>query len=99
MKQQKIIIAGWFTVDPSKRAEVIASHRDLVRRARKAPGCLDLAISADTLDPSRVNNFELWDSEEHLEAWRKVSNPPTAITQITVGAMHKHAVDHSGDPF
>lgn len=99
MKYAKVIVAGWFTVDPAKRAEVIASHEDLITRARKAPGCLDLAISADTLDASRVNNFELWESAGHLEAWRKVSNPPKPLTEVTIGDMQKHEVASSGKPF
>jgi quinol monooxygenase YgiN len=99
MQHQRVIIAGWETVDPSKRADVVASYQDLISRARKAPGCLDFAISADTLDPSRVNTFELWESEEHLEAWRKVSHPPKPLTESSVGDMHKHTIVRSGDPF
>lgn len=99
MSDRRVIVAGWFTVDPAKRAHVIASHKSLIARARQAPGCIDLAISADTLDPSRVNNFELWESSEHLEAWRKVANAPKPVTDIAVGDMQKHEVATSGEPF
>lgn len=47
MTTENIIIAGWFTVDPDKRDEVVDSFKDLVVRARKVEGCLDLAITAD----------------------------------------------------
>jgi hypothetical protein len=40
-----------------------------------------LAISADALDPTRVNNFERWQSMEDLDAWRAVAHAPdTGIT-------------------
>jgi hypothetical protein len=41
-----------------------------------------LAISADALDPTRVNNFERWQSMEDLDAWRVVAHAPD--TEITV---------------
>lgn len=50
--------------------------QELVKRARQAPGCLDLAITADPLDASRINNFERWESQEALDAWRAVAAPP-----------------------
>ena len=53
------IIAGYITVDEDERDRYVEAHRDLVVRARKAPGCLDVAITADPVDPRRVNNFEL----------------------------------------
>ena len=63
MTTENVIIAGWFTVDPDKRDEVVDSFKDLVVRARKMEGCLDLAITADPVDPARINNFEFWESE------------------------------------
>lgn len=54
-----IIVAGFFEVEPDHRDRYVAEFRDLVRRAREAPGCLDVAITADSVDPARVNNFEL----------------------------------------
>ena len=57
-----LIIAGHIEVDPDDRDEAVAVMRDLVTRARDAPGCLDLAITADSVDPTRINNFERWES-------------------------------------
>jgi quinol monooxygenase YgiN len=39
--------------------------RDPLTRARDAPGCLGLAITADSVDPTRINNFERWESQAH----------------------------------
>lgn len=73
MSEQKVIVAGWVTADPEERDEIVESFKDLVIRARSAPGCLDVAISADPVDPGRINNFEFWRSEEDLNSWRAVS--------------------------
>lgn len=99
MSDQKVIISGWFTVDPSKRDVVVDGFKDLVERARQAPGCLDLAITADPVDPSRINNFEFWESERHLNAWRKVANPPGEITPMLQVEVQKHRIRDSGPPF
>jgi len=72
-----VVIAGHLEVDAGDRGEYVTAHGDLVRRARQAPGCLDLAIAADALDPTRVNNFERWQSMEHLDAWRAVAHART----------------------
>lgn len=71
-----LIIAGHAEVDPASRDDYVAAHRDLVRRSRAAPGCLDVAISADPLHPGRVNVFERWASREDLDAWRAVADAP-----------------------
>ncbi|SDK27011.1 putative quinol monooxygenase [Sediminibacillus albus] len=99
MNAHKVIIAGWFTVDPSKRDEVVKAHEDLVKRARQTPGCLDLAITADPVDPARINNFEFWQSEEDLQSFRAVANPPKQITPMLRVEMLKHEIDKSGPPF
>ena len=70
------IIAGHVTVDAAERDTYVAAHRDLVERARKAPGCLDVAITADLVDPGRVNNYERWESWDAIEAWRGRAHAP-----------------------
>ena len=57
-----LIIAGHIEVDPDDRDEAVAVMRDLVTRARDASGCLDLAIPADSVDSTRINNLEHWES-------------------------------------
>lgn len=87
-----LIIAGYMLIDPDNRDQVLAAHHDLVARARKAPGCLDLSISPDPLDPGRINNFELWADEESLAAWRSVAEAPQIGTQIIGGHMAKYVI-------
>jgi quinol monooxygenase YgiN len=50
------IIAGYVTVDEEERDAFVKAHRDLITRARQAPGCLDVAITADPVDPRRIYN-------------------------------------------
>jgi quinol monooxygenase YgiN len=99
MKDPKIIVAGWCTVDRKKRDEVVASMNDLVLRARRAPGCLDLSIAADPVDPSRINTFEFWRSEKDWRAWRAVAKGPRAVARMRRIKVQKHVVQSSGPPF
>ena len=70
------MIAGHATVDAADRDRYVTAHQDLVRRARQAPGSLDVAITADPLDPERDHVFERLESSEHLDAWRAVAKAP-----------------------
>ena len=42
----------------------------VVERARGVAGCLDFAITADPINPGRVNIFERWESQTALETFR-----------------------------
>lgn len=99
MSEQKVIIAGWSTVDPKRRDEVVENFKDLMLRARSPPGCLDFAITADPVDSSRINIFEFWQSKKDLNAWRAVSNPPKEITPMLRMDVQKHVIQQSGSPF
>ena len=41
-----------------------------MQQARRTPGCLEYAISADLLDPDRIDIFERWQSQAAVEAFR-----------------------------
>lgn len=71
-----LIIAGHVTMDPDRRDEYVAAFAEMTERSRAAPGCLDVAITADPLDADRVNIFERWESKDSLEKWRSVANAP-----------------------
>ncbi|MFC5062028.1 putative quinol monooxygenase [Actinomycetospora atypica] len=71
-----LIIGGHVEVTPEDRDRLVEEFADLVRRARAAPGCLDAAITADSVDPGRINNYERWRSWEDLDAWRAVAHAP-----------------------
>ena len=69
-----VIVAGHITVDPAQRESYLADSVSVVERARATAGCLDCAISADLIDPGRVNLFERWESQKALET--ACSNAP-----------------------
>jgi quinol monooxygenase YgiN len=65
-----VIVAGHLIVSPKQRDNYLAGCGDVVEQARRAPGCLDFAISADLLDPSRIGIFERWESQAAVDAFR-----------------------------
>lgn len=93
-----IIIAGSLYVRPEDRDAWVAAHQSIIRHARSQPGCVDLYLSADPVEEGRINLFEQWESEEHLEAWRSVAQPPPK-PEILNATVLKHIVSSSGPPF
>ena len=65
-----VIVAGHLTVASPQRKPYLAGCSNVVEQARRAPGCLDFAITADLLDPSRINIFERWESQAAVETFR-----------------------------
>jgi len=65
-----VIVAGYIMVEPLQRDSYLSECRDVVQQARQTPGCLDYAISADLLDPSRIDVFERCESREAVDAFR-----------------------------
>ena len=65
-----VIVAGHLIVAREVREDYLAGCIDVVAQARSAPGCHDFTISADLLDPARINVFERWDSWNAVEAFR-----------------------------
>ena len=94
-----LIIAGHLDLDPADRARYVAAFADLVRRARRAPGCLDLAIAADPLDEGRVNTYERWQSWDEVTAWRAVANAPEVDVEIRSVDVAMWDATGERDPF
>jgi quinol monooxygenase YgiN len=92
-----LIIAGKLYMAPEERDKWVAAHYEVIKRARSAPGCVDLYLSADLIEAGRVNMFELWDSEEHLAAWRAVADPPPK-PEILGGDVQKYQISSTGPP-
>ena len=65
-----VIVAGYVVVDPEQRDDYLSGCVDVVRQARRAPGCLDFSLSADLLEPGRVNILERWESQAAVETFR-----------------------------
>src|SRR4051794_27627310 len=65
-----VVVAGHLIVDPDLREAYLESCLEVVEQARRTEGCLDFALSADLVDPARVNILERWESQEAVEAFR-----------------------------
>ena len=90
-----VIVAGHVTVDPEQRESYLAASVVIVEQARAAAGCLDVAITADLVDPARVNVFERWESQATLESFRKNGPPfehPAAMLSVSVAEYDIAAV-------
>ena len=66
-----VIVAGHITVDPEQRESYLAGSVSVVEKARGAAGCLDFAITADLIDPGRINLLEHWESQAAVKAFRR----------------------------
>lgn len=67
-----LIVSGHLTVEPRLREAYLGGCVAVVEQARRAPGCLDFAISADLIDPGRVNVYERWESQAAVDEFRGV---------------------------
>lgn len=71
-----IIIAGYELVSAKNRDKHVDAFGDLVSRAREFDGCVHIAITADSVDPERINTVEVWRDADALAAWRKQAKGP-----------------------
>lgn len=94
-----VIIAGRMYVDPADRDRFVEGYRVLVERARAYPGCLDLSISPDSVEPGRVNMFECWESAEVLEKWRARAPRPKATVKAQDLQVSKYDAGDARPPF
>lgn len=93
-----IIIAGYTRTDAAKRDGAVDAFKEMVERARAHDGCLDFSISADAVDPERVNLFECWRDQDALDAWRKVAKGGPRGKPKDV-AVHLYRTDRAEKPF
>jgi quinol monooxygenase YgiN len=92
-----IIIAGYTLTEAHKRDAAVEAFANMVERARKYDGCLDLSITADSVDPERVNLFECWRDQQSLNAWRKVAKAPRVKRRETCVKLYRS--DRAEEPF
>ena len=88
-----IIIAGYELVDADKRDGLVNAHRDLVSRAREFDGCIHVAITADSVDPERINSVEVWRDAEAMEQWRGHANAPDVEEPKYMSVKRYNATD------
>lgn len=82
-----IIVSGTIRVDPTDRDEYLEECRDVIETARRATGCIDFYLTADPLEPGRINVYEQWESIAAVEEFRgsgPSSNQTAVIQDVTV---------------
>jgi quinol monooxygenase YgiN len=93
-----LIIAGWLQVDPDARDRYLQECRQVVTLARAAPGCLDFGLSADLLDPARINVYERWASDEQLHAFRGSGPDAGQTEQIRAAEVLEYRISATEPP-
>ena len=93
-----LIIAGYLVVDPSERDRYVADCVPVVEMARAACGCLDFAITADSVDPSRIRIYERWTDEARLLAFRGSGQSDEQSTEIIDADVLRFVIESVGEP-
>ncbi len=91
-----LIIAGHLTVDPAERDRYAEDCRVVVETARAAPGCLDFALTPDSVDPARINVYERWASEAELEAFRGSGPDAGTAARILDADVSRYLISSTG---
>ena len=65
-----IIVAGWIRTAPGRRDAFVSASAESVTAARAADGNHDFSVTADSVDPDRVDVYERWESAAAVEAFR-----------------------------
>jgi quinol monooxygenase YgiN len=94
-----IIVSGSLHVDPAARDAYLEARVPILAHARHAPGCLDFSLSADLLDPGRINVYEQWRSREDLLAYRAGGGPDVDDSILVTSArVQLHHISSSEEP-
>lgn len=84
-----MVVAGHTLTLAAERGTAVSAFAPMVERARSHNGCIDFAISADPVDPRRINFLELWRDQAALDAWHEVADPPDVPTTETNVAIYR----------
>ena len=90
-----MIVAGHLVVESELREVYLAGCVDVAKLGRRAPGCLDFAITADLVNPSRINIFERWESQAAVEAFRGSGASDEQAAAMLCASVAEYDVAHS----
>lgn len=93
-----LIIAGRLQVDPAARDAYLAGCVSVVQQARAAEGCLDFALTADLVDPARIDVYERWTSDEDLLRFRGAGPDAEQTVAILDAEVRKYRISATEDP-
>ncbi len=87
-----ILVTGRLYVEPAERERFLTDAKQVSRLAREAPGCVDFHLSADPLEPGRINILEQWDSVAAVEAFRGEGTSGDQAAAILSAEVWQHEV-------
>ena len=87
-----LIIAGHLALNPADRQAYLTLTQYVAIEARATEGCLDFVQSADPLDPTRVNIFERWVSEEPMIAFRELDQTEVLLPAILDADVKRYVI-------
>lgn len=93
-----LIVSGKLYVDPDARDGYLAGCLPVIEQARAAPGCLDFALSADPIEPGRINVYEQWESDAQLERFRGSGPDAGQTAAIRDARVEKHRISSTEAP-
>lgn len=91
----KIIVSGWLRVDEAERDRYLAGCHEVIDAARSSDGCIDFHLSADPIEPDRINVFEHWESVAAVEAFRGSGPSDEQSASIRDASMWQYEVSSS----
>ncbi|MFE3074014.1 putative quinol monooxygenase [Streptomyces sp. NPDC059247] len=93
-----IIIAGQLWVDAADRTAYLAGCSEVVRQARATAGCLDFVLSADPVEPDRINVYERWETDEDLARFRDTGPEPEQAAHLRAAEVRKYRISGVENP-
>ena len=90
-----IIVSGALFVDPAEREAYLHQCRTVIVTARASAGCLDFHLSADPLEPGRINVYEQWESPAAVEAFRGPGPTDEQSSPIREARVFQHEIASS----
>lgn len=90
-----IIVSGHLTVLPNERDGYLLGCTQVIEQARSTVGCMDFHLSADPIEPGRINIFEQWDSAEAADAFRGSGPSDEQQAAILGASVFQHEVASS----
>ena len=90
-----IIVSGEIYVDPTDRDDYLEERRDVIETARRSTGCVDFYLTADPLEPDRINVYEQWESAAAVEEFRGSGPSSEQTAAIQDASVFQHEVASS----
>jgi quinol monooxygenase YgiN len=87
-----LIVSGWLSVDADAREKYLVGCYQVMELARAAPGCHDFVLTADPIEPTRINVYERWESDEDLARFRGAGPEPDQLAEIRDADVHKYRI-------